>query len=107
MKRKVTLASAALHDIASTIDYVATRHGIDAAIAVDDLIADGIRSLDRMPDRGRVVPELERRSLSGHREVIAGPYRIVYRVADREVLVVAVVDGRRDLDELLYERARR
>lgn len=34
-------------------------------------------------------------------------YRIVYRVMGNEVWVLAIVDGRRDLDTLLYERARR
>jgi plasmid stabilization system protein ParE len=106
-KHKVVLATAALQDITSTLEYVLARSGEEAAARVDELIDTAIRSLERLPDRGRVVPELERRGIATFREAIATPYRIVYRVMGREVWIVAVVDGRRDLDELLHERARR
>jgi len=32
------------------------------------------------------------------------PYRLVYRVASRDVFVLALVDGRRDLEDILFER---
>ncbi len=74
---------------------------------IADRIERVVHSLEALPDRGRVVPELERRGIAAYREIIAKPYRIVYRVVGPEVWILAIVDGRRDLDELLYERARR
>ncbi len=41
---------------------------------------------------------------STHRELIEGPWRIVYRYDERSVFVVSVLDGRRDLSSLLLER---
>ena len=55
----------------------------------------------------RVVPELRIRGISIYREVQRPPYRIVYRTVGAEVWVLAIVDGRRDLDGLLFDRARR
>ena len=107
MKRKVVLSTAALQDFTSTIEYINARDGVDAAGAVGDLIENAVRSLDELSERGRVVPELERRGISTYRELIAQPYRIVYHLVGREVWILAIVDGRRDLEELLYERARR
>lgn len=106
-KRKVVLSTAALQDFTSTIEYINARDGIDAPGLVGNLLENAVRSLDELSERGRVVPELERRGISAYRELIAHPYRIVYHVVGREVWVLAIVDGRRDLDELLYERARR
>jgi plasmid stabilization system protein ParE len=47
---------------------------------------------------GRVVPEYGRDSL---RELIIGPYRVVYEIDEDEVGVIAVVHGSRDLFSVL------
>jgi toxin ParE1/3/4 len=38
------------------------------------------------------------------RELVVKPYRILYRVSSDTVTVLAVFDGRRDLEDLLLER---
>jgi toxin ParE1/3/4 len=106
-KRSVVLAVAAVEDFASIVDHYLEHVGVDVAIALDRKLTEAIASLSRFPDRGRPVPELRSRGLGVYREVITGPYRIMYRSMGRAVWVVAIVDGRRDLDELLQERARR
>ena len=58
-------------------------------------------SLREFPLKGRPVPELP---ASGLREVIAGKYRIVYRVRSEVVEIVAVIHGARDIFEALEDR---
>jgi len=60
--------------------------------------------LETLPARGRVVPELRdvRRDI---RELIVRPYRIVYRLSDRRVSILAFLDSRRDLRDVLVERS--
>jgi toxin ParE1/3/4 len=41
------------------------------------------------------------------RELVVRPYRIVYRIRKDIVMVGAVIDGRRDLEDLLLERLTR
>lgn len=50
--------------------------------------------LREQPLTGRVVPELEHR---GFREVMVNPYRIVYEVEQRRVVILRVWHGRRKL----------
>ena len=57
-----------------------------------------------MPERGRIPPELERIGIREFRELILKPYRIIYSMAKNQVLVYCVLDGRRDLQDLLEER---
>lgn len=104
---KVVVSTLASRDLASILEYVAGHHGLDAALSVDGLLDEALRSLDSLPDRGHRVAALEQHGITSYREIVAAPYRIVYRITGREVWVLAIVDGRRDLDELLYERARR
>jgi len=61
-------------------------------------------SLETFPLRGRAVPELADLQLTQFRELLSPPYRLLYRVEERQVFVLAVLDGRRRLDDLLLER---
>ena len=85
-------------------------------ISLDDLVAsknvsarlyDRVLSLELSPERGRVVPELAKLGFYSFRELIVSPWRIVYRVEARVVFIELIVDGRRDLDDLLYRRLMR
>ena len=62
------------------------------------------RTLSEHPGRGHVPPELERIQVVEYREISWKPYRIIYEVAGRSVNVLAVLDGRRDLQTILAQR---
>ena len=55
-------------------------------------------------ERGRAVPELRSVDVYQYLELIESPWRIIYRVHGDEVLVVELLDGRRDLESLLLRR---
>ena len=50
------------------------------------------------------MPELADHPEEDVRETIVAPYRIIYEVDERRVLIHAVVDGRRDLHDHLLDR---
>jgi plasmid stabilization system protein ParE len=106
-RRAVILASAASDDLAALLHYAMANAGADAAVALDKTIDAALGSLETLAHRGRVVPELQVRGITTYRELVRAPHRIIYRVIGDEVWVLAVVDARRDLHALLYERARR
>ena len=108
MKRREIRHSTASHeDYAALIEHLADTRGLDAASAVDAKLERAISSLSVMASRGRRVPELAREAEPEYREIRSGPYRIVYQVVEDEVWSVAIVDGRRLVDELLLGRAER
>lgn len=85
------------------VAYIAVRSPLNAARVLDRIEALG-RALEHMPSTGHQVPELVRLGLTGWLEKSSPPWRLIYRVIGRQVFVVAVVDGRRRLDDLLFER---
>lgn len=103
----VVFATAAHTDVAAIVEYYLSIGEVATATRANASIDRAIDSLVTMPSRGRVVPELRKRGISRYREVLAAPFRIIYRVNDRHVHVLAIVDHRRDLTQLLLERARR
>jgi toxin ParE1/3/4 len=63
-------------------------------IAADRRIVTLTRTLKQFPSSGRKVPEFNDDSV---RELIAYSYRIIYRTSDAEVVIAAVIHGKRDL----------
>ena len=57
--------------------------------------------------RGRVVPELAELGESSYRELVVDPYRLIYRIERTIVRVHVVIDGRRDVRQVLSERSSR
>lgn len=97
----------AVDDLLSIIDYVGDRDGAEAAERLYGQITSLVADLETMPFRCRVVPELEAEGIDGYRELLVGPYRLMFAVRGGEVILLTVLDGRRDLGELLIERALR
>lgn len=56
------------------------------------------------PLKGRVVPELQAEGITQYREIIAAPWRIIYRIGDDTVYIMSILDSRQNLDELLLQR---
>lgn len=61
-------------------------------------------SLSDFPRRGRAVPELQRLGVTEWRELIFAPYRLIYTIQDDLAEIDAILDARRDIEELLLER---
>lgn len=67
-------------------------------------IQEACHSLAETPERGHTPPELAKIGVLSFREVHFKPYRIIYQIIGNKVFVHCVLDGRRDLQELLERR---
>jgi len=94
-------------DVGAILEYLAHHEGADRALAAYERLRRGIDTLMLFPLRGRMVPELQAVGLHEYREVVVAPYRVCFRLTGQRVLLLSVLDGRRDLGELLIERAMR
>jgi toxin ParE1/3/4 len=63
-----------------------------------------ITNLEILPLTGHHPPELERIGVLECRKIFFKPYRIIYQIINKDVYVHSVLDGRRDLQELLQQR---
>ncbi len=93
----------AIFDLEQIADSISVDN-LESALLVSDRIERRAASLSILSERGRVVPELAAYGVHSFRELIAAPWRLVYRVEKDRVVVLGVFDGRRDLDDLLLER---
>jgi len=63
--------------------------------------ASGLRSF---PERGRVVPELQEQGITQYHELIIGPWRLIYRISEKQVYVLSMFDSRRSVEDILLRR---
>lgn len=96
----------AQQDLTEIIEYIA-QDSVDDALAVLFKLETKAALLITLPNRGRVVPELLHTGISQYRELISAPWRIIYRVENQRVLIMAVLDSRRDLQTVLLNRLAR
>ena len=104
MKYSVYVVEEADRDLQEIYRYVLRN---DSPEKADRLLANlekTVMKLEALPLRGHIPPELERIGVMEYREIFFKPYRIIYQVTEGTVYVYCVLDGRRDLQDLLQER---
>ena len=104
MSYGVKWAPVALRDLEEMLDYIASQDSPNAAERVASKIGARVRSLRTLPRRCRIVPELKQVGVQEYRELVIPPYRVFFRITRRNVGIVGVLDGRRDLAEILISR---
>lgn len=95
----------AIRDLDDILEYVASARNPDEAARLYERVVSRIDTLSRFPRRARLVPELRRLGVREYRELVAAPYRILFRITGSAVAILGVLDGRRELSELLWKRA--
>jgi toxin ParE1/3/4 len=99
----VTVAQTAEDDMDEIILYIA-EDNTTMALKILDRLQKAIDSLKYFPERGRRVPELLDRNIKEYRELIETPWRIIYKVENSDVYVITVIDGRRNVQDILTKK---
>jgi toxin ParE1/3/4 len=84
--------------------YVARRDSVLHADMLLEKLEEKFVSLHLNPECGHAVPELRRVFVEGFREIHYKPYRIIFQVFGETIYIHAVLDGRRELQEILERR---
>jgi toxin ParE1/3/4 len=93
----------AADDLEAFVDTI-SRDAPGVASEAAASIVRAVNGLAQHPASGRIVPELEAHGYTTYRELVRPPWRIIYRISETSVLVLAVLDGRRNVEDLLLER---
>jgi len=100
----VLLTNDSARDLNELYDYIAVHDSPRKADYVLEQIEKTFSTLSEFPERGVYPKELLKLGIREYREIFFKPYRIIYRVIDKNVYVLLVVDGGRDMQSLLQRR---
>ena len=105
MSRKydVIWAGVAENDLKEIIEYIAIDNPADA-LKIFKKIRQKASSLYTLPERGRIVPEIQEQGIRLYRELIVPPWRIIYRISEMKVYVLSALDARQNVEDILLKR---
>lgn len=104
MSFKVLLTRGAERDLEEIYDYIAENDTQSNADHVLDKLMEVAETLAAFPERGSYPKELLALGIREYRQAHFKPYRLIYRVIGKQVLVYMIADGRRDMQTLLSRR---
>jgi toxin ParE1/3/4 len=99
----VVWSNTAENDLKDIIEYI-TNDSPPNALKVFRSIRQKVLSLTTFPERGRIVAELRDQGIMQYRELVIPPWRILYRISEKNVFVLSVLDSRRNIEDILLKR---
>jgi len=104
MKYKVIIDPQAKLDLKEIFIYVAMNDSVQSANRLLDALEETCYKLEKFPERGHIPPELKPTGIKNYLEIHYKPYRIIYEIGDNLIYIHSVIDGRRNIQEILGNR---
>ena len=104
MTHSVLVTNDAEKDLEDLYHHILLNDGPGKADHVLNQIESAINKLKKLPERGVYPKELITLGIREYREVFFKAYRIIYRISNKKVFIMLIVDGRRDMQTLLTRR---
>lgn len=104
MKYKVVVDPQAKQDLKEIFIYVTINDGLNAANKLLDDIESVCFKLEKLPERGHVPLELRQTGIKKYLEIHYKSYRIIYEIDKSVIYIHTILDGRRNIQEILSER---
>jgi toxin ParE1/3/4 len=101
---EVLVTEGAEQDLEAIHDYVSEFDSVANANRLLDELMKVVESLSRLPERGSYPKELVGLGIKEYRQTAFKPYRVIYRVTGRQVVIYLIADGRRDMPSMLARR---
>ena len=90
-------------DLIAIVEYIADDSPHRAYEVFKELKRKAL-SLGTFPNKGPVVPELREQGITQYRQLVVSPWRIIYRISEKTVYVLSVLDSRRSVEDILLRR---
>ena len=102
-KYNVKITQGAEEDLNEIIEFIAQNNPHTAENILEKMITK-INTLGHLPYRGGYVPELLAKNIKDYRQITEKPWKIYYKVKDNIVNVLAIIDSRRNLKDILMNK---
>jgi addiction module RelE/StbE family toxin len=99
----VTVTQTAENDLDDIVLYIA-EDNVQIALKIVDKLQNSINTLKYFPEKGRRVPELLDKNINEYRALIEAPWRIIYKIENNDVNVITIIDGRRNVQDIIMQK---
>ena len=102
-KYQVVWSNIAENDLKNIIEYI-TDDSPPNALKIFNRIKQKASGLNTFPERERIVPELQDQGVLQYRELIIPPWKLLYRISEKNVFVLSILDSHRNIEDVLLKR---
>ncbi len=102
MGKKVIWAKEVYQDLEDIAEYIAVDSPYYASQFIKEVLQTG-KTLENLAQRGRHVPEINDTDIH---EIFIKEYRLIYKIDRHQVIILALIHGRRDLKRLWKKQKR-
>lgn len=106
MEYEVAFTDSAKKDLFDIYFYIAMNDSFEAADKIKNRIEQKCVTLKKFPKRGIKIKEIYD-DYPDICQLISKPYHILYKIVQKRVIILAILDGRRDIQQILIERTLR
>lgn len=103
LKHEIIWTNVAENDLKNIIEYISIDSP-QTALKILSKIKQKASDLYLFPERGRIVPELQEQGISQYRELVITPWRLIYKIVERKIFVLAMIDSRQNVEDILLNR---
>jgi toxin ParE1/3/4 len=103
-KYKVIIDPLAKADLKEIFIFVSINDSVNSANKLLDTLESTCEKLEKYPNRGHIPPELRETGIKNYLEIHYKPYRIINEIEGKSVYIHSVLDGRRNIQEILNNR---
>jgi len=100
---QVVWTESAVSDFEGIIEYIAENNPLTAKTLFAKL-KEQVEALSYSPQRGRHIPELQEQGILLYRELIIPPWRVMYKIQNKIVYILVIIDSRRNIEDILLEK---
>lgn len=100
---KLKWTTNAKDDLLNIVTYI-KKDSLSTASDIYQRVRKKANSSNFFPLKSRVVPELQKEGITFYREVIASPWKVIYKVGNDTVYIMAILDSRQNVEELLLQK---
>ena len=104
MKYSIHIISDAEKDLFEIYDYIKKTGYPQNAETIFSEIETACRNLSFNSGKGHYPPELQRIDVYEYREIHEKVYRIIYQIIKSDIFIHCILDGRRNIPEILQRR---
>ncbi|WP_181573430.1 type II toxin-antitoxin system RelE/ParE family toxin [Photorhabdus laumondii] len=101
MPYHVMLTKNAEADLEDIYDDIVENDSSEKADYVLDQLLKTADSLANFPEKGNYPNELQELRIRDFRQTFFKPYRVIYQITGKQVVIFVIADGRRDMQTLL------
>ena len=104
MSYEVIWSENASLDLIDIVSYIKFNSGKGIAKGIYTKIKRKVDKIIDFPKKGIIVPELYSIGITDIYQIMESPWKIYYKILEDKILVLSVIDGRRNLEEILYKK---